>query len=126
MLSARDITRMQAKKRNLKKDLYKTILEGFSKKIRVAADNGQIQAFLTVPTFVVGFPVFDPIPATVYLMRQLERLGYTVTRYDTTQIYVSWSTATTRDPVVVQEELPPLPVFANLRKVADNIRKNQS
>jgi hypothetical protein len=125
MLSARDIARMQTKKRNLKKELYKTILEGFSKKIRVAADMGQIQAFLTVPTFVVGFPVFDPIPATVYLMRQLERLGYTVTRYDTTQIYVSWGT-TTRDPVVVQEELPPLPVFANLRKVADNIRKNQS
>ena len=116
---------MQTKKRNLKKDLYKTILEGFSKKIRVAADMGQVQAFLTVPTFVVGFPVFDTILATVYLMRQLERLGYTVTRYDTTQIYVSWGTGS-EAMAVVQEVAEPLPVFANLRKVADNIRKNQS
>jgi hypothetical protein len=114
---------MQNKKRDLKKELYKTILEGFSKKIRIAADMGQVQAFLTVPTFVVGFPVFDPSVAAVYLMRQLERLGYTVTRYDTTQIYVSWGKDTGPEPV---QQAEPLPVFANLRKVADNIRKNQS
>ena len=123
MLSARDIARMQTKKRNLKKELYKTILEGFSKKIRIAADTGQDQVFLTVPTFVVGFPVFDPVPATVYLMRQLERLGYTVTRYDSTEIYVTWGRVHSEPEPEPQQ---PLPVFANLRKVADNIRKNHS
>lgn len=123
MLSARDIAQMQSKKRQMKKELYKEILEGFSKKIKIAVDTGQHQVFLSVPEFVVGYPVFDPVSATAYLMRQLERLGYTVTRYGPTEIYLTWMV----QHVPQQEEVAePLPVFANLRKVADNIRKNHS
>lgn len=123
MYSARDIANLQLKKRKVKKELYKTILEGFSKKIKIAAESGQQQVFLTVPEFVVGYPVFDPVCATGYLIRQLERLGYTATRYGPTEIYITWGVVHGEEEEPVKEDIP---VFANLRKIADNIRKNHS
>lgn len=113
---------MQTQKTAVKKELYKTILSSFSKKIKAAVEMGNQQVFLTVPTFVFGYPVFDTSAATVYLMRQLTRLGYTVTRYGDTEIYVTWK----KEAVQEEVEAEDLPVFVNLRKAADNIRKNQS
>lgn len=122
MISVAEISRIQQRRLKLKKELYKTILAQFSKKIRLSVENGHDQVFLTVPEFVFGFPSFDRNSATVYLIRQLELLGYNVVRYGQHEIYITW----VKEPPTKEEDMDILPSLVNLRKAADNIRKKHT
>lgn len=119
MISVADISRIEHRRLKLKKQLYKTILEQFSKKIKLSVEHGHTQIFLTVPEFVFGFPTFDRTAATAYLMRQLRLLGYNVVHYGQYDIYITW----VRDAETKKEEdMDILPSLVNLRKAADNLR----
>jgi hypothetical protein len=117
MLSVKDLSKLESKRKDIKKALYKEILSQFSKKIKLSAEASQTQTFLTVPSFVYGYPSFDRSLATVYLMRQLELLGYSVVKYSEFDIYVTWIKSKPNH----EDEV--LPVLMNLRKTADNYRK---
>ena len=119
MISVADISKIEKKKLDMRKDLYKTVLGQFSKKIKLSVQHGHTQTFLSVPEFVFGYPSFDREAATKYLMRQLERLGYSVVRYGQFEIYITW----VREPPTKEEAMDILPSLVNLRKAADNIRK---
>ncbi len=120
MISVKQINDMHTKRVNIKKELFKEILNQFSKKIKLAVELGHTQVFLTIPEFVFGYPTFDRDFATTYLKRQLELLGFTVTQYSQYEIYVTWDTSVTKK----EEESDILPSLVNLRKAADSIRKN--
>lgn len=123
MFSVRDIQNIKNEKNTLKKELYKKILEMFSKKIKTYVDMGQNQVFLTVPVMVIGYPVFDRKIAREYLTRQLKNLGYNVIPYQEFDIYVTWETRSSNK----KEEEPEigLPAFVNLHKIADVYRKQK-
>lgn len=119
MISVADISRIEHRRLKLKKQLYKTILEQFSKKIKLSVEHGHTQLFLTVPQFVFGYPSFDRDSATVYLMRQLRLLGYNVVRYGQHDIYITW---VRNEETKKEEDMDILPSLINLRKAADNLR----
>jgi hypothetical protein len=121
MISAKQINAIQDRKSNLKKELYKEILAQFSKKIKLAVELGHTQVFLTIPEFVIGYPIFDREFATKYISRQLTLLGYHVTEYTQYNIYITWIRQSTKE-----EEMDILPSLANLRKAADTIRKKHT
>lgn len=125
MLSIKDIQNISQKRNDMKKNLYKKILESFSKKILANVEVGQTQAFLSVPPFVMGFPVFDRQQARTYLARQLKNLGYTVTLYQEFEIYVTWTHESKKEPKEPKEPLIGLPAFVNLHKIADVYRKQK-
>jgi hypothetical protein len=120
MLSVHDIKNIESRKNVLKKELYKTILESFSKKILANVNVGQTQAFLTVPGFVMGYPTFDRLQAREYLARQLKNLGYNVITYQDFDLYVTWKREPKREEVTTG-----LPAFVNLHKIADSYRKQK-
>ncbi len=122
MLSVKDIAKIQNTRNSLRKEIYKTILESFSKKIRTYVEMGQTQIFLTVPVMVVGQPSFDRKVARDYLMRQLKNLGYTVIPYQDFEIYVTWAVRPTQE---TNEPELGLPAFVNLHKVADLYRNKK-
>lgn len=122
MISAADISKIQQRRLKMKKELYKNILAQFSKKIRLSVENGHTQVFLTIPEFVFGFPAFDRDSALVYLMRQLELLGFNVIKYGQHEIYVTWI----KPQPTKEDEMDILPSLVNLRKAADNIRKKHT
>ena len=117
MLSVKDLSKIEGRRIDVKKALYKEILSQFSKKIKFAAEASQTQTFLTVPNFVYGYPSFDRMFATGYLIRQLELLGFSAVKYGDYEIYVTWIKSKPNH----EEEV--LPVLMNLRKTADNYRK---
>jgi len=117
MLSVKDLSKLECRRIDVKKALYKEILSQFSKKIKLTAEASQTQAFLSVPSFVYGYPSFDRSAATMYLIRQLELLGYSVVKYGDFDIYVTWI----KNKPNQEEEV--LPILMNLRKTADNYRK---
>lgn len=121
MLRAQDIQLIENNRRSRRKETYKHILETFDKKIRAVVPLGITHVLLEVPSFVFGYPFFDHEAAIIYLKRQLENLGYKVTRTDHVLV-VTWARAA---PSATEQPEPDndegLPSLMNLRKIASKI-----
>lgn len=102
-------------------------MEQFSRKISNAATLGMHEVFLTTPRFVIGFPAYDVETATVYLSRQLVRLGYRVRKTAPLSVHVTWEKPTPTNHVVVIDHSTEqqLPTLANLHKTAQSIRSKK-
>jgi hypothetical protein len=122
MITAHDIQQIEARRRNIKKDTYKHILELFDKKIRSAVALGFPHATMDVPPFVWGFPVYDIASAQAYLKRQLQKLGYTVQEQGNT-LKVTWGKAQLAPISEGPDDEEGLPSLVNLRKIASKIIK---
>jgi hypothetical protein len=111
----RDISDIEKKRRDAKKELYKKIFEQFTRKIKSCVELNQKQVFLQVPAFLFGFPTFDRTKATDYLRRQLIRSGFDVSTVNDFELYVSWYKKKAQSEPEKESELPTL---ANLHKLA--------
>jgi hypothetical protein len=126
MINARDIAKIENKRKEIKKATYSKIYEQFSRKIRQNVELGQKQVFLVVPTFVIGFPTFDMKKAADYLQRQLERAEFTVVRVSQHELHVTWSLKQKekqKEKEQEEEEFGSLPSLMNLRKAASKYRR---
>ena len=120
MLRAQDIQLIENNRRSRRKETYKYILETFDKKIRNCVQLGISHVLLEVPSFVFGYPFFDHEAAIVYLKRQLENLGYKVTRTDHVFV-VTWARAAPISEHTEPDSDEGLPSLMNLRKIASKI-----
>jgi hypothetical protein len=91
MININDIIEIDDKKKKIKKEMYMKIYEQFSSKIKQCVELGHKQVFLTVPLFLIGYPVFDRGAAARYIARQFELGGFTVQLVTEFDIYVSWN-----------------------------------
>lgn len=127
LVSASDISQIHQAKRDIRKEIYRKILEQFSKKIKYNAQLNQTSASLMVPVVVVGYPTFDRPLAATYLERQLRNGGYVTRRLNDVTIYVQWgTTAQSRKAAKKKQEddgFGELDGLVNLRKVANKYRK---
>ena len=126
LVSANEISQIHESKKIIRKEIYKKILEQFSKKIKYHAELNQTSAILVVPAIVVGFPTFHRPTAAVYLERQLKNGGYSTRRMDDITIYVQWGTKTKRKEKGQSsddQDFGDLNGLVNLRKVANKYRK---
>jgi hypothetical protein len=127
MISAQDLAEQQRKKQDVRKITYKALLEQFCRKIKHTSELGEKSMFLSVPPFLVGYPVYDIDITTAYLQRQLDRLGYKVVKVSQGILGVSWGDKKPKDPVVIDHSEEDtknisLPSLANLQKTAAKIR----
>ena len=122
MISINDVTKIDEKRKKIKKEIYTKIYEQFSRKIKQCVELGHKQVFLTVPAFVVGCPTFDRIAAARYIARQFHLGGFTVQQIGDHEIYVSWVIPKKKKESVVVEE-PDFPDLMNLKKIANKYRR---
>jgi len=120
MITAQEIQLVEAQRRSVRKETYKHILEQFDKKIRKAVRIGQKSVLLEVPTFVWGFPMYDHGSATLYLERQLDKLGYKVNR-NAHYLAISWGKSRGDEKPPLENVEEDLPSLVNLRKIASKI-----
>lgn len=124
-LSAKQVVASEKKREVAKKEYYKALLEQFCRKIKVASELGNKDTVLTVPQFLVGFPIYD-LPTTVtYMCRQLTRLGYRVDLVGPLDIRVQWHKAVNLETEIEREIEQPdvyLPSLVNLKKTAQKLR----
>jgi hypothetical protein len=126
MINVRDIQKIEDARKQVRKDIYKKILEQFSRKIQVSVSANQKQVFLQVPEFLLGYPSYDIEVAATYLKRQLENGGFKVVSVSSTSFNVSWhKEREQREPARVSfEPAPPtfseeyFPSLINLKKAA--------
>jgi hypothetical protein len=123
MLSINDVTKIVEKRKQIKKEIYKKIYEQFSGKIKQSVELGHKQIFLTVPTFLLGYPVFDRRLAAKYIARQFQLGGFTVKLLSDFDIYVSWVVPKKKKEKVEDEEETDLPNLLNLKKMANQYRR---
>ena len=123
MLSINDITKIDDKRKQIKKEIYTRIYEQFSRKIKQSVELGHKQVFLTVPTFVVGYPTFDRSAAARYIMRQLKLGGFDVRLVSDYDMYVSWIIPKKVKEKVSEPDETEFPDLMNLKKMADKYRR---
>jgi len=125
MISIDDVTKIDDKRKQLRKEIYTKIYEQFSTKIRQSVELGHKQIFLTVPGFLLGYPVFDRSLAAKYIARQFTLGGFTVQLVTDHDIYVSWIVPKKKKPKVEkQEEETDFPNLMNLKKIANKYRRS--
>ena len=120
-----EIRKIDEKKLQLKKELYKNIYDQFERKIRRAVQMGQKSVVLRVPGLVVGYQPFDVEAATRYLHRQFTRGGFEVQGVTTTDLLISWDVRKKKSPKHVtteDDDATEFPSLMNLRKIANQWR----
>jgi hypothetical protein len=123
MISINDVTKIDEKRKQIKKEIYTRIYEQFSRKIKQSVELGHKQVFLTVPTFVVGYPTFNRGAAARYIMRQLKLGGFDVRLVSDYDMYVSWIIPKKVKEKVVEPDETEFPDLMNLKKMADKYRR---
>jgi hypothetical protein len=123
MISINEVTKIDEKRKQIKKEIYTRIYEQFSRKIRQCVELGHKQVFLTVPSFVVGYPTFDRGAAARYIMRQLKLGGFDVRLVSDYDMYVSWIIPKKVKEKVAEPDETEFPDLMNLKKMADKYRR---
>ncbi len=124
MINARDIAKIENKRKEIKKEIYTKIYEQFSRRIRQTVELGQKHVFVNVPSFLMGYPTFDRDKALEYLTRQLERAGFVATQTGSYEILVTWnSKKNTEEPPEEEPTFDELPTLMNLKKAASKYRR---
>jgi len=123
MISINEVTKIDEKRKQIKKEIYTRIYEQFSRKIRQCVELGHKQVFLTVPSFVVGYPTFDRGAAARYIMRQLKLGGFDVRLVSAYDMYVSWIIPKKVKEKVAEPDETEFPDLMNLKKMADKYRR---
>ena len=123
MISINDVTKIDEKRKQIKKEIYTRVYEQFSRKIKQSVELGHKQVFLTVPTFVIGYPTFDRGAAARYIMRQLKLGGFDVRLVSDYDMYVSWVIPKKSKQKTVEPDETEFPDLMNLKKMADKYRR---
>mgnify|MGYP001314482107 CR=1 FL=1 len=122
MISINEVTKIDEKRKQIRKEIYTRVYEQFSRKIRQSVELGHKQVFLTVPTIVVGYPTFDRSAAARYIARQLKLGGFEVKLVSDYDIYVSWVIPKKVKEKVDDPDETEFPDLMNLKKMADRYR----
>jgi hypothetical protein len=123
MINISDVTKIDAIRKQIRKEIYTKIYEQFSRRIKNAAQQYRKDIFLTIPAFVMGYPTFDRFAATKYIERQLVLAGFTVQMVSDYDLYVSWHTSKKESKNEVRQPEEEFPSLVNLKKVANRYRK---
>jgi hypothetical protein len=122
MISIDDVTKIDEKRKQIRKEIYKKIYDQFSTKIKQTVELGHKQIFLTVPAFLIGYPVFDRSAAARYIARQFVLGGFTVKLVSDNDIYVSWIIPKKKKVKIEKDEEADFPNLMNLKKIANKYR----
>ena len=123
MISIDDVTKIDEKRKQIRKEIYTKIYEQFSSKIKQSVELGHKQLFMTVPPFLIGYPVFDRSAAARYIARQFVLGGFTVKLVSDHDIYVSWVIPKKKKEKRESEEDGDFPNLMNLKKMANKYRR---
>lgn len=123
MISAKELEERNKNKHNIKKELYTRILSQMCRRIDMFHTLGKKECSLNVPEFVFGYPAYNVSEVTMYMYRQLVRLGYRTSILGEGMMYVSWGPKPKKKTKTKDDDSDTLPSFANLRKAADDLRK---
>ena len=123
MISIEDVLKIDEKRKRIRKEIYIKIYEQFSTKIKQSVELGHKQLFMTIPHFLVGYPVFDRAAAAKYIARQFTLGGFKVQLVSEFDIYVNWMTPKKKRGKTGTADDGYFPTLMNLKKMANQYRR---
>tara|TARA_Y100000389_G_scaffold204261_1_gene255940 strand:- start:4764 stop:5093 length:330 start_codon:yes stop_codon:yes gene_type:complete len=93
-LSLHELYNLNKEKQRKQVIIYNKILEMSSNKIRNIGIYGGFNCFFTIPTFVLGLPLYDIHKCIDYIVDSWRKKGFLVQRLpepNVNTIYISWS-----------------------------------
>ncbi len=126
MISAKELEERNKAKHNVKKELFTKILTQMCRRIDMFHSLGKTECTLTIPEFIWGYPAYNTFQVTLYMHRQLIRLGYRTSILGEGLLHAAWGPPPKhkkKKATVAKQLEEDLPSFANLRKAADELRK---
>lgn len=93
-LSLHELYNITKEKERKKINTYNKILEMSSNKIRNIATHNGFNCFFTIPTFVLGLPLYDQSKCIDYIIDSWRKKGFLVQRLPEPNIYtiyISWA-----------------------------------
>ena len=124
MLSIADVSKIDDRRKQIRKEIYTKIYDQFVSKIKQTGELVCKQIFLSVPSFVVGYPTFDRNQAAKYIARQFLRGGFSVQMITPVELYVTWYAPRKKRERREEEEEVEFPTLMNLKKMANKYRGN--
>lgn len=125
MISVDEISRRTEQKQRLKKETYIKLYDQVSRKIRQSVEFGGKHAQYQVPSFLMGYPMFDRNKATLYIKRQLERGGFDVQVVDEHILHITWKVKKVKKEEEVDDTvLGDFPTLVNLKKAVNKYRQH--
>jgi len=132
LVPAAALQKEKEKKKEVRKETYRKILEIVSRKIKNAAEMNQVHTMITIPPWVLGCPVYDLLLATNYIDRQIKNGGYRTARINESSMYVNWDKDRRKldreqpetERHVLEEEFK-IPSLVNLKKVAARYQREK-
>ena len=125
MISINDVVKIDDKRKQIRKEIYMKIYTQFSTKIKQSVELGHKQLFMTIPTFLIGYPAFDRSAAARYVARQFTLGGFTVQLVSDYDIYITWVKPKKKKEKGEQdEEEGDFPNLMNLKKIANKYRRS--
>jgi hypothetical protein len=86
-----DVYRAIKEKLNKKKESYEILLEKIYKKIQKTADRNRYNCQFEIPSFVVGYPIYDMNRCIAYIISSVRKSGFIAKFIYPNMIYISWS-----------------------------------
>jgi hypothetical protein len=77
-------------KPSFKDELFKKILIQCHRRIKHSNDHNEIYTFFNIPIYVIGYPPFNRLECSVYLMKELENNGFNIQTYSDNILYINW------------------------------------
>jgi len=124
-----DVTKIEDNRKRIRKEVYTKLYDQCSSKIKQASEYGRKEIVMTVPPFLMGYPMFDRGAAARYIARQFTLGGFTVHLFGEYDVYVSWTVPKKkherereRERETETEIEVDLPNLMNLKKMANKYR----
>jgi hypothetical protein len=86
-----DVYRSIKEKLNKKKESYEILLEKIYKKIQKTADRNRYNCQFEIPSFVIGYPIYDMNRCIAYIISNVRKSGFIAKFIYPNMIYISWS-----------------------------------
>jgi hypothetical protein len=77
-------------KKSLQKEVYENILSKCHRRIELMTSHCKLKCFFDIPTYVIGYPLYDLNKCIEFVMESLTKNGFIVKYYFPTYIYISW------------------------------------
>lgn len=89
-LNILELHRTINEKNNRKNECYEKVLDIFHKKISIAAEHKNLRAFIEIPEYICGYPLYNLNDCIVFVMTSLKNNGFLVQYYFPKMLYISW------------------------------------
>jgi hypothetical protein len=108
-----------------RRKFIKKSMSSFPRRLNNLWSTDTSKSFLTVPAFLIGFPVFDRGQAARYVARQFVLGGFEARLISDYDLYISWNVPKKKKQKVEQEgSEADFPNLMNLKKIANKYRRS--